>query len=107
LIDGHVDIDWQIVPPPHEQIVKDFLFVNSTIQLPYLFHLLDKSGFQLVETHTSRYRGASVALAVILYPLIYWAQRRKYNTAHPLFQQMTSLVWLAGRHNIIICKKKP
>jgi SAM-dependent methyltransferase len=105
LFDGHVDIDWTQIPDPGNEMVKSHLFLNTIVHLPYLYLLLEKSGLQIVKTQASRLRGLSVVLSVLLYPFLYYAVAKKYPPGHVLRRELLSLTWLAGRHNILVCKK--
>lgn len=103
--DGFVDADRKTVQIPGSKDDREFTYVMSIVQLPYLNYLLQKSNLEIVRCSTSRYRAWSVALAIAAYPLIWLMAKRACGPDRALFREMTSMTWLAGRHNIILLKK--
>lgn len=106
LFDGFVDADWIHPMNPSSPNEKKFFHINSLVSLPYLYYFLIKSGLSYEFSLTSRYRGWSLLPAILLYPLIVLATCFSSPPAHPLRRELRSFVWLAGRHNIVLAKKK-
>jgi SAM-dependent methyltransferase len=104
LFSGFVDTDWKLIDPESPD-VKSQLYVRSLVHLPYLNFMLEENNLQIVETAASRLRNFSLLLTVILYPFLYWRTRKACGN-HPLLKHLTSLTWLAGRHGIIVCRKR-
>ncbi len=103
---GYVDTDWRhYLPVDHEQI-KLFFYINSLVHFPYLFHFLEKNNLEFLGTRVSRLRVLSVILAVVFFPIIYYKTRKAVKNQPTLLREMLSLNWLAGRHNVILCRKK-
>lgn len=105
IFDGFVDADRKTVQIPGSKDDREFTYVMSIVQLPYLYYILKKNNLEIVRCSTSRYRAWSVIFAVAAYPLIWLMAKRACGPFHALFREMTSMTWLAGRHNIILLKK--
>lgn len=103
--DSFVDVDWKhpLVKGSSEE--KSFLYVHSLTQLPYLYYFFDKNNLELKSSATSRLRAKSVILGILFYPFILWKTKKSTKNHPTLFKELTSFTWLAGRHNIIVCKK--
>lgn len=104
--DAHVDTDWDQIPASNHEFEMNHLSVNSSVQLPFLYSVLERNRLNLIECKASRYRASSVALAILFYPLFNLLQKMKYPKDHALRQQLSSMTWLAGRHCILICQKR-
>lgn len=105
VFDGFVDTDWRRPMEPGHINEKEGVYVNSLTSLPYLYYFIEKNGLSLQKTDTCHLRFWSVLWAVLLYPIIFFATVRKIPWRHPLRRQMLSMTWLAGRRNILICRK--
>lgn len=106
LFDGFVDTDWIHPMDPTSPNEKNFFHINSLVSLPYLYYFIIKSGLSYECSLTSRYRGWSLVAAIVLYPFVVFSTYLSCPPVHPLRQELRSLVWLAGRHNIVVAKKK-
>ena len=105
VLDGFVDTDWIHPMDPTSENEAKFFHLNSLLSLPYLYYFLNKSGFIFESALTSRYRGWSVILSILFYPLIYIAGVIAVPANHPLRAEMRSFVWLSGRHNLVVVRK--
>jgi SAM-dependent methyltransferase len=103
--DSFVDVDWKHPLVKGSSEDKSFLYVHSLTQLPYLYYFFDKNSLHLESSHTSRLRTKSVLLAILFYPIIFWRTKKSTRNHPVLLKELTSLTWLAGRHNIIVCQK--
>lgn len=103
--DSQVDIDWGDIDLTDENYLQH-LYLGSLVQLPLLYHFMRVNGLKLIECQTSNLRFWSVLLAIVFYPFIWLRTRRYYKPGHPLLKELTSLVWLAGRRNILVCQKR-
>lgn len=106
LFDGFVDTDWIHPMDPASPNEKNFFHLNSLLSLPYLYYFIIKNGLSFEFSQTSRYRGWSFLAAVVLYPFIAFATCLSSPRGHPLRKELRSFVWLAGRHNIVVARKK-
>lgn len=100
---GFVDTDWKLIKIEADE-VKSHLYVRSLISLPYLSFYFQENKLTPVSYHASRLRVFSVFLAVLFYPFIFW-RTRKAVRGDSIGRAMTSMTWLAGRHNIVVCRK--
>lgn len=105
LFTGFVDADRKSPQGVGDTDDNAFMYVRSLVHLPYLHYFLSKCGVELLECRTSRFRTASLLLAIPLYPFIWLFTNRAIPAGHPLRKQMISLVWLAGRHNVLLLRK--
>jgi ubiquinone/menaquinone biosynthesis C-methylase UbiE len=105
LFSGYVDADRKMLQHVGNDDDKSFMYVRSIVQLPYLYYFLTKHGMEFISARTSRYRNISLFLAFLLYPIIWATVRPTTPPGHPLRRELTSLTWLAGRHNVVLCKK--
>ncbi|MCS6837749.1 MAG: class I SAM-dependent methyltransferase [Bdellovibrionaceae bacterium] len=103
--DGFVDLEWKRALPPNHPDVTNYLYIKSLISLPYLYFYFEQNGLRLLKTETSHYRFWSLLLALLLYPILIIAVWRRVSVHHPLFREMISLVWLAGKRNVLVLKK--
>ena len=103
--DGFVDVDWRKPLSHHSDESKSFLFANNLLQLPHLNYFLEMNNLRIIRTETSRLRGKSLVLAILFYPFIYMLTTKACGGKSWLRDLLCSLTWLAGRHNIIVCKK--
>lgn len=103
--DGFADADRKNPQIPGSKDDREFTHVMSIVHLPHLNYIFQKNNLEIVRCSTSRYRPCSVALAIAAYPLIWLMTKRACGPIHALFREMTSMTWLAGRHNIILLKK--
>jgi ubiquinone/menaquinone biosynthesis C-methylase UbiE len=103
--DGFVDADWNKPMSHLSNESKSFLFANSILQLPHLNYFLEMNNLKIIRTETSRLRIKSLALAILFYPLIYFSTTKACREKKWLRDLICSFKWLAGRHNIVICKK--
>jgi len=103
--DGFVDCDWRLIDYESPD-VENFLYVQSIVHLPYLYFHLERNGLKIIGTYASRLRVLSIFLAVVLYPVIYLRTAKACGRKHPLFRHLISMIWLSGRHNIIVCSKE-
>jgi hypothetical protein len=105
LFTGFVDADRKRIQNPGDADDKSFMYVRSLVQLPYLYYFLNKNNVRLVSTGTSRYRNISLFLAVLLYPFIKLMVLQATAVGNVLGRELSSLTWLAGRHNVLLCQK--
>ncbi len=105
LFDGFVDVDWIKPMDLKSSDEANYMHLNSLVSLPYLYYFLEKAGFQFLLSRHDRLRGWSVLFSVLLYPFIYFAVAKRCARNHPLRSELTSFTWLAGRRNMIVCKK--
>lgn len=103
--DGWVDTDWISPMDPNSQNERDNFHLNSLVSFPYLSYFIAKNKLEIVKTGADRYRFWSVLMSVVFYPMIYLVSLRKLGRSHALHKEMTSMTWLAGRRNLILCKK--
>jgi ubiquinone/menaquinone biosynthesis C-methylase UbiE len=103
--DGFVDADWNNPMSHLSNESKSFLFANSILQLPQLNYFLEMNNLKIIRTETSRLRIKSLVLAILFYPLIYFSTTKACREKKWLRDLLCSFTWLAGRHNIVICKK--
>ena len=90
---------------PQSQNERDHFHLSSLVSLPYLNYFIEKNGLELVKTGADRYRFWSAVLAVMFYPLLYLVNAGRLPSRHPLRTEMVSMTWLAGRRNLILCRK--
>jgi len=100
---GFVDTDWKLIDYGSGD-VKSHLYVRSLISLPYLKFYFDENKLTPVKYAASRLRYFSLFLAILFYPIIFW-RTRKAVKGDQIGRAMSSLTWLAGRHNIILLRK--
>lgn len=105
LFNGFVDTDWAHPLSVDSPEAQNFLYPESLISFPYLFHVIRRNGLKVKTTVTSRLRPKSLILCIILFPLVYFSTTRACKGDREVKSHLLSLVWLAGRHNIIICRK--
>jgi len=103
--DGFVDVDWNKPISHLSNESKSFLFANSILQLPQLNYFLEMNNLKIIRTETSRLRIKSLVLAILFYPFIYFSTTKACREKKWLRDLLCSFTWLAGRHNIVICKK--
>lgn len=106
LFTGFVDVDRKTPQDPSSDDEKESLHMQSSLQLPLLYYLFEKNGLELIETSTSRLRTGSVILAALLYLPIWILTARAARPGTRLSRELLSLTWLAGRHNVMIARKK-
>lgn len=104
--DGFVDTDRKHRQEVGSEDDKTFLYVSSSIQLPLLYYFIEKSGLQYLFSKASRLRPRSVFMAALLYPLISWRTAKAVGRWHPLYKELMSMTWLAGRHVLTVCRKR-
>lgn len=105
LFSGFVDIDWHYPLIADAPEARQFLYPNSIVHFPHLCYLIEKNELKVIKTTTSRYRPLSVILGIALYPFIFWQVRKACKPGHILRKELLSWVWLAGRHNIVVCQR--
>lgn len=106
LFTGFVDVDWKGPIDPHSDNEREFLHPKSILSWPYLYYFLSTARFKYLDSYTDRVRGWSVLLTVLFYPIIFLATARACSTDQELRRELRNLKWLAGRHNIIVSKKR-
>ncbi|MDX2189683.1 MAG: methyltransferase domain-containing protein [Bacteroidota bacterium] len=105
LWDSFVDTDWKGSLDPESEDSKNFFYMSSITQFPYLYYFFKKYKLEFVKSRASRHRGLSTALMYLFYPIIYLRTSKMCKSDLILKKELLSKTWLTGRHCVIICRK--
>jgi ubiquinone/menaquinone biosynthesis C-methylase UbiE len=105
LTDGFVDTDWIEPMDPNSENEKSYIHLSSLLSLPYLWYFLKKNRIKVIKTTHDRLRFWSLLFGFILFPFIYIGTSKSCKKDLQLKREMLSLTWLAGRRNLVLCKK--
>lgn len=103
--DSFVDCDWNHPISPDDKNVSEYVYGKSLTNLPHLYFYIVANKLKLIRTACCHYRFASLLLMVLFYPFILFATAKATTVRHPLFRQLISPTWLAGKRNLILTKK--
>ena len=106
LFDGIVDTDWIEPMDIKSENEKNFVHLNSLVSLPYLWYFLTKNNLEFLRSAHDRLRFWSLVITVVLFPFVYIGVSKSCRKDRRLKREMLSATWLAGRRNVMICRKR-
>lgn len=105
LLTGFVDADRNMLQSAGTDDDQRLMYVRSSVALPLFWYFMEQNNLELVRTESSRLRMGSALLAALLYPLAWWNTTRATRLSPVLSRELMSFKWLAGRHNLLLCRK--
>lgn len=105
LFDGFVDIDWKHPMDKNSEDAKNYVYPGCQLSLPFLYYQLELSNLKYINSYACHYRGWSLLLYILLFPLIFFYTAKACRWKHPLLKIMLSPVWQTGKRNIIVAQK--